>query len=160
MLRTSTDFKVHRLNLFFDRLPVEFHGLKIVHISDIHTGSILYPEGLKKAVTMVQELKPDLILFTGDLVNNITDEAYPFEETLSELQAPMGVYSVLGNHDYGDYHVWPDEAAKKQNMDNMISLHRRLGWKLLMNEHVLIEKKQQFFCISRGRKLGCSTSFS
>lgn len=159
LLRTSTDFKIHRLNLFFDRLPVEFHGLKIVQISDIHTGSVLYPEGLRKAVTMIQELKPDIILFTGDLVNNISDEAYSFEEILAELHAPMGVYSVLGNHDYGDYHLWPDEAAKKQNMDNMISLHRRLGWKLLLNEHVMIKKNNSFFAIVGVENWGAALRF-
>lgn len=159
LLRTSTDFKIHRLKLFFSRLPAEFNGLKIVQISDIHTGSILYPEGLKKAVAMIQELKPDMILFTGDLVNNTTDEAYPFEETLSQLQAPMGVYSVLGNHDYGDYHIWPNEAAKKQNMENMISLHRRIGWKLLRNEHIMIEKNNSFLALVGVENWGAAPRF-
>lgn len=159
LLRTSTDFKIHRLNLKFNRLPSGLNGLKIVQISDIHTGSILYPEGLKKAVTMIQELNPDLILFTGDLVNNITDEAYPFEETLSQLKAPLGVYSVLGNHDYGDYHVWPDQTAKIQNMENMISLHRRLGWKLLMNEHVMIEKNNSFLALVGVENWGAALRF-
>lgn len=159
LLKTSTDFKIHKLNLSFKRLPATFHGLKIVQISDIHTGSILYPEGLKKAIEMILELKPDLILFTGDLVNNTTDEAYAFENTLSLLKAPLGVYSILGNHDYGDYHSWSNEEAKKQNMANMIDLHDRLGWKLLKNEHVLIEKNNQTIALLGVENWGAALRF-
>lgn len=159
LLKTSTDFKIHKLNLAFKRLPAAFNGLKIVQISDIHTGSILYPEGLKKAIAMILELKPDLILFTGDLVNNTTDEAYAFENTLSLLQAPLGVYSILGNHDYGDYHRWPDEDAKKQNMANMIDLHDRLGWKLLRNEHVVIERNNQTIALLGVENWGAALRF-
>jgi predicted MPP superfamily phosphohydrolase len=159
LLKTSTDFKIHKLNLAFKRLPATFNGLKIVQISDIHTGSILYPEGLKKAIAMILELKPDLILFTGDLVNNTTDEAYAFENTLSLLQAPLGVYSILGNHDYGDYYRWPDEDAKKQNMANMIDLHDRLGWKLLRNEHVVIERNNQSIALLGVENWGAALRF-
>ncbi|MCX7743941.1 MAG: metallophosphoesterase [Flavobacteriales bacterium] len=159
LLKTSTDFKIHKLNLAFKRLPASFHGLKIVQISDIHTGSIIYPDGLRKAMEMIQQLKPDLILFTGDLVNNTTDEAYLFENTLSLLQAPLGVYSILGNHDYGDYHIWPDEIAKKKNMEEMIELHRRLGWKLLRNEHVVIEKDNNFIALLGVENWGAALRF-
>jgi predicted MPP superfamily phosphohydrolase len=140
IFKTAFDFKIHRVSLHATNLPIEFEGLKIAQISDIHTGTLVNREQLLKAVEMILSLNPDLILFTGDLVNNRTDEAYPYKDILNKLKAPMGVYSVLGNHDYGDYYQWNSEDEKKKNFNDMLSLHAELGWKLLMNEHILFNR--------------------
>jgi predicted MPP superfamily phosphohydrolase len=140
ILKTAYDFKIHRPRIKFNNLPAAFNGFKIVQLSDIHTGSLQNEHQLQKAIDLVMEEKPDLIVFTGDLVNNRTDEAFPFIPILSQLSAPYGVYSVLGNHDYGDYEKWNSEADKVKNMEQMHELHKQLGWKLMLNEHVSLEK--------------------
>lgn len=140
IFKTAFDFKIHRVKVNAANLPVEFDGLKIVQISDIHTGTLVNPEQLQKAVDLIHSLEPDLILFTGDLVNNRTDEAYPYKPILQQLRAPMGVFSVLGNHDYGDYYQWNTENDKVQNFKDMIQLHADLGWQLLMNRNVIFHR--------------------
>ncbi len=140
ILKTAYDFKIHRPRIKFKNLPASFDGFKIVQLSDIHTGSLQNSYQLQKAIDLVMEEKPDLIVFTGDLVNNRTDEAFPFVDVLAQLSAPHGVYSVLGNHDYGDYEKWNSPEEKEKNMDQMHELHQKIGWKLLLNEHVSIEK--------------------
>src|SRR5262249_19022656 len=109
-------------------------------ISDLHTGSFMGIEHLEKAVRIVMEQSPDVIFFTGDLVNDLHTEALEFEHTLAKLKAPMGVYSILGNHDYGDYYHWNRIDEKIQNLDNLKDFQRSLGWKLLLNEHTYLEK--------------------
>lgn len=143
MLRTATNFRVHKVKLTFPNLPESFHGFKIVQISDIHTGSWIRIDAMKQVVERIHFLNPDVIVFTGDLVNNRTDEAYPFRHVLKKLHAPFGVFSILGNHDYGDYERWPNVDAKKQNLEAMYQLHKDLGWKLMLNSHTLIEKDAQ-----------------
>jgi predicted MPP superfamily phosphohydrolase len=140
MIKTAYDFKIHRPKIKFSNLPKAFHGLKIVQISDIHTGSLQGNHQLQKAFDLIKAEKPDVIFFTGDIVNNRTDEAFPYIPILSQLSAPLGVYSILGNHDYGDYHQWESAEAKAHNMKQMHDLHQKLGWKLLLNEHVFLEK--------------------
>lgn len=140
ILKTAYDFKIHRPRIKFKNLPASFDGFKIVQLSDIHTGSLQNSYQLQKAIDLVMEEKPDLIVFTGDLVNNRTDEAFPFASILAQLSAPYGVYSVLGNHDYGDYEKWNSPAEKEKNMQQMLGFHEKTGWKLLLNEHVAIEK--------------------
>ena len=140
VFRTAYHFKVHRPVFRFPNLPAAFSGIKIIQLSDIHTGSLQTRHQLQKAVDMVMEEQADLIVFTGDLVNNRTDEVYPYMDVLEQLKAPMGVYSVLGNHDYGEYETWPDEQSKRENMEEMYRVHKQLGWKLMLNEHVIFEK--------------------
>ena len=140
IFKTAYDFKIHRPRIKFNNLPAAFDGFKIVQLSDIHTGSLQTFHQLQKAIDLAMEEKPDLIVFTGDLVNNKTDEAFPYMSILSQLSAPYGVYSTLGNHDYGDYEKWDSEEAKTRNMDQMYQLHKDLGWNLMLNEHVGIEK--------------------
>ena len=140
IVKTAYDFKIHRPTIKFKNLPAAFNGLKIVQLSDIHTGSLQNEHQLQKAIDLVMEEKPDLIVFTGDLVNNRTDEAFPYIPILSQLSAPYGVYSVLGNHDYGDYEKWNSEEEKLENMNQMHELHQKIGWNLLLNEAVSIEK--------------------
>jgi predicted MPP superfamily phosphohydrolase len=112
----------------------------VVHISDIHCGSFTDKEAVVRGVEMVMAQKPDLILFTGDLVNNIADEMDDYMDVFNRLNAPLGVYSTLGNHDYGDYSHWDTEEEKVANLEKLKSIHGTLGWRLLMNEHVALER--------------------
>ena len=133
-------YQVKKQKLSYANLPASFKGLKVVHISDIHSGSFTNKKAVGKGVKMIMDQKPDLILFTGDLVNNASDEMDDYMDVFDKLKAPMGVYSTLGNHDYGDYSHWENDAAKKANLDRMKAIHAELGWRLLMNEHVVFER--------------------
>src|SRR5205085_10361537 len=115
-------------------------GFRIVQISDIHSGSFMSEEPLKAALKIIQEQKADLILFTGDLVNNRHDEAVPYKHILEQIKSPNGVFSTLGNHDYGDYVQWDSKEAKQKNLQDLVEFHRSLGWDILMDEHRHIEK--------------------
>lgn len=148
MLKSAYDYTVKREKLTIHNLPNAFKGLKIVQISDLHVGSFLDDEPLKKAVKLINEQQPDLIFFTGDLVNDITEEVLPFVDTLKTLSAPLGVYSILGNHDYGDYFYQKDDLeGKKHNLELMKKAHHRMGWKLLLNENVVLEKNNERLAI-------------
>jgi predicted MPP superfamily phosphohydrolase len=150
-------YQVKRLNLSYANLPNAFKGLKIIHISDIHSGSFTDKAAVLHGVEKILKEKPDLILFTGDLVNDRATEMTDYMDVFSLLKAPMGVYSTFGNHDYGDYIQWPDDdavhkekeriAGKKlftplqlKNLEDLKKVHAGLGWRLLMNEHVVLEK--------------------
>ncbi len=135
------NYQTKRLQLSFDNLPKSFRGLKIVHISDIHSGSFLNKKAVEHGVQMILKEKADIILFTGDLVNDRATEMHEFMDIFSQLKAPMGVYSTLGNHDYGDYVQWPhNDISKEQNLENLKLVHAGLGWRLLMNEHVVLTR--------------------
>jgi predicted MPP superfamily phosphohydrolase len=135
------NYNVIRQKVKFANLPAAFKGLKIVHISDIHSGSFLDIKAVEKGIELVMAQQPDLILFTGDLVNDLATEMDPFKEIFSRLKAPMGVYSTLGNHDYGDYVQWPIAGvSKEENLENLKNVHQDMGWRLLMNEHVVLER--------------------
>ncbi len=138
--RNKYRYQLKRIKLNYDNLPVAFKGLKIVHISDIHSGSFNDKEAVMKGVYKIMQEKPDLILFTGDLVNNTADEMNEYMDVFNKLNAPLGVYSTLGNHDYGDYVQWDSVEAKKANLEKLKQVHNSLGWRLLMNEHVVLEK--------------------
>jgi uncharacterized protein len=133
-------YQIKRIKLKYDDLPAAFAGLKIVHISDIHSGSFTNKEAVLKGVHKIMEEKPDLILFTGDMVNNVADEMSDYMDVFDKLIAPMGVYSTLGNHDYGDYVHWKNAEDKEANLERLKQVHHSLGWRLLMNEHVVLEK--------------------
>lgn len=134
------NYKIHRIKLAFDNLPASFKGLKIVQISDIHSGSFANREAVNKGVDMVLAERPDLILFTGDLVNMRAFEMDNYHEIFGRLAAPMGVYSTLGNHDYGDYGWWENMEQKKANLERLKAIEAQMGWRLLMNEHVVFER--------------------
>lgn len=134
------NYQVRRVPLQFSNLPAAFRGLKIVQLSDIHSGSFNNKIAVQRGIETVLNLKPDLILFTGDLVNNKSDEMADFMDVFSRLKAPLGVYSVLGNHDYGDYVEWGSPAEKAKNLERLKAVHAALGWKLLLNEHVVFER--------------------
>ena len=134
------NYEVKRVKLSYDNLPLAFKGLKIVHISDIHSGSFTDKKAVMKGVDKIMKEKPDLILFTGDLVNNHANEMIDYMDVFNKLNAPLGVYSTLGNHDYGDYIAWENKEDKKANLEKLKQTHSSLGWRLLMNEHVVLEK--------------------
>ena len=140
MVKTAFDFKIQRKKIPIAKLPAAFEGLKIVQISDIHSGSFISDAHFKNAVEMIMNEKPDLIFFTGDLVNDRSDEAEPFKKVWKNLSAPLGVFSVLGNHDYGDYVLWDSPELKQANLERLFGIHKEMGWELLRNEHRIIEK--------------------
>ena len=137
------NYKVRHLKFSFSNLPASFQGMKIVQISDIHSGSFTDPSAVLRGVEMILAEKPDLILFTGDLVNDRAVEMTDYMDIFSRLKAPMGVFSTLGNHDYGDYTHWENEEAKKANLEHLKQIHSQLGWKLLMNEHVVFDRNNE-----------------
>ena len=134
------NYKVKRISLAYSNLPKAFKGLRIIHISDIHSGSLNDKAAVNHGIDLILKEKADLILFTGDLVNDRHDEMLEYKDVFSRLNAPMGVYSTLGNHDYGDYANWSSDAAKKQNLDSLKQIQKGMGWKLLMNEHVVFDR--------------------
>ena len=132
-------YKVNEVKLKSKKLPRAFSGLRVVQISDFHAGSFDWFEQVKEGMQMINDLKPDLILFTGDLVNNRTNEVLPFQELWSNLSARFGKFAVLGNHDYGDYVPWDSEKEREENMNQMKRFYKETGFKLLMNEHQVID---------------------
>jgi predicted MPP superfamily phosphohydrolase len=153
-------YKVEKIKLGFDHLPSAFKGLKIVQISDIHSGSLTDIRAVERGVKRIMDLKADIIFFTGDLVNNVADEMDQLKNVFSGLTAPLGVYSILGNHDYGDYVQWESAQDKKANLDKLKSIHKEMGWKLLLNEHVAIEKDGQSIALIGIENWGAKARFS
>ena len=129
------NYRIVRRKLVIPNLPKEFYGLKLAQISDIHSGSFFNKRAVVGGVEMLMAEKPDLIFFTGDLVNTQTDEVNKYFDVFNKVKAPLGTFSVLGNHDYGDYRSWQSAEAKRKNLLDMFEAHRLLGWDLLMNEN-------------------------
>lgn len=140
--RGAHNYQIHNRVLRLKNLPEAFRSFKIVQISDVHSGSFWNKEAVARGIQKILDEKPDAIFFTGDLVNNVASEFDGFRDIFGKLQAPHGVYSVLGNHDYGDYYQWPSKTGltKEQNLENLKNHHRSMGWNLLMNEHKVVEK--------------------
>lgn len=147
IFKGAHNYTIHRKKLKIAGLPSAFQGLKIVQISDIHSGSFWDREAVIKGVELINEQNADMVFFTGDLVNDRSDEIVPWMDVFSKIKAPMGVFSILGNHDYGDYVLWPSADAKAQNLQNLINYHKKMGWDILMDEHRIIEKDGQKLCI-------------
>lgn len=133
-------YRVVNHTLEFEDLPEEFDGFTITQISDIHSGSFDNKEKLEYGVDLINQQGSDIILFTGDLVNNHSEEMEPWIETFKKLEAPMGKYSILGNHDYGDYMAWPSKEAKAANLQRLFQIQEELGFKLLRNESIQLQK--------------------
>ncbi|WP_268035753.1 metallophosphoesterase [Algoriphagus sp. PAP.12] len=133
-------YRVVKHTLEFDDLPEEFDGFTITQISDIHSGSFDDKKKLEYGVDLINQQESDVILFTGDLVNNHAGEMEPWVDTFKKLKAPMGKYSILGNHDYGDYMSWPNLEAKKANLNRLADIQKELGFQLLRNENVKLQK--------------------
>ncbi|WP_288095546.1 metallophosphoesterase [Hydrotalea sp.] len=134
------NYQIKYIRLQFANLPNAFKGLRIAQISDIHSGSFNNKQAVAHGVNMLLQQKPDLVLFTGDLVNDRYEEMNDYMDVFEKVKAPMGVYSTLGNHDYGDYVQWPSIQAKQLNLEKLKAVHAALGWRLLMNEHAILEK--------------------
>ncbi|MCH7534316.1 MAG: metallophosphoesterase, partial [Bacteroidetes bacterium] len=130
MVRGAFNYDVKEVALKLKNLPKSFEGLRIIQFSDIHAGSFTSNSPVKEFVDLINKQNADIIFFTGDLVNEIADEADPFIKTLSGIKAPMGVFSILGNHDYGDYFRWDNANAKTENFAKIKKHHKDLGWRL------------------------------
>ena len=134
------DYRVRRLTVKLKNLPRAFDGIRLGQISDIHSGSFYNKTAVKGGVEMLLAEKPDLIFFTGDLVNNMANEINDYVSVFEKVSAPLGVYSTLGNHDYGDYVDWPSAQAKRQNLQRVMDAHQVLGWNLLMDENRILSE--------------------
>ena len=141
------NFKVLKYTLYFDDLPTAFDGYQISQISDIHSGSFDNKEKIKYAVDLVNDQASDVIMFTGDLVNSESKEMRPWQSTFSKLKASDGVFSILGNHDYGDYTRWPSDQAKAENFQELLDIQKEMGFDLLRNESRFIEKEGERLAI-------------
>jgi len=133
------DYRIRRVKLPLKNLPQQFDGLTIAQISDIHSGSFFNKTAVKGGVEMLMAQKPDVVFFTGDLVNNTADEVKNYIDIFDKVRAPLGVFSTLGNHDYGDYYQWPSLEAKQKNLQNLMEAHRLLGWNLLNDTHRVLK---------------------
>tara|TARA_R110002049_G_scaffold279949_3_gene459150 strand:+ start:8318 stop:9553 length:1236 start_codon:yes stop_codon:yes gene_type:complete len=134
------NYKVLKYTLYFEDLPKAFDGYKLTQISDIHSGSFDNIDKVKYAINLINEQQSDVILFTGDMVNNKAEELIPYKNVFNKLKAKDGLFSILGNHDYGDYVSWDSEAAKNQNLEDLKSLQKEIGFDLLLNESRFLEK--------------------
>ena len=159
MARNPYRYKLLKTRLPIKNLHPDLEGLKIIQISDIHSGSFLFKEPVEHSIEMINAEKPDIVFFTGDLVNSLASEMEPFVEMFSKIQAPLGVYSILGNHDYGDYHHWPNQADKVKNFEDLKAMHKKLGWDLLLNEHRRINIKGTFFNVIGVENYSASARF-
>jgi hypothetical protein len=140
ILKGRYDYKIRRVKVPILNLPNEWEGFRITQLSDIHAGSLDDKAAVLRGIEMANAEKADIICFTGDLVNNKAEEAEPFLKILGKLKAPMGVYSILGNHDYGDYVRDWKPGEKEANFKRLLSLQKEFGWNLLLNDHVILEK--------------------
>jgi predicted MPP superfamily phosphohydrolase len=143
ILRGKYAYRVIKHNLYFEDLPSAFDGFKLVQISDVHAGSLNNPKAVQKGIDLINTQQADLFVFTGDLVNNKAEEIKPYINHFSQIKAPFGQFSVLGNHDYGDYVKWESEIAKRENLEQLKKHHAEIGFKLLLDEHITLEKNGQ-----------------
>ena len=134
------NYKLVKKKISLNGLPLAFKGFKIIHISDIHSGSLKDKAAVLKGVELIEKQNADIVLFTGDLVNDRASEMQDWMDVFGKIKAPNGVFSTLGNHDYGDYVKWDTAEEKKQNLEALKKVHQDLGWRLLMNENTSIEK--------------------
>lgn len=157
ILSGAHDYRVRRVRLVLRNLPRSFDGLRIAQLSDIHSGSFFNKTAVKGGVELLLAEKPDLVFFTGDLVNNQASEVRDYLPIFEKVKAPLGVFSTLGNHDYGDYVAWESEAAKRQNLRNLMEAHRLLGWRLLMDEHTTLRQGSDRLAILGVQNWGAGT---
>ncbi len=129
------NYRVRRKTLYFKDLPKAFDGIRVAQLSDIHSGSFYNKKAVMGGITTLLSEKPDAIFFTGDLVNDQSREVNEYIDVFSKLKAPLGVYSIMGNHDYGDYKRWPSQEAKIRDIRNLHRAHHNMGWDLLLNEN-------------------------
>lgn len=140
MYQGKYNYKVLKYTLSFDDLPDAFDGYRITQISDIHSGSFDNKKKIEYAVNLINEQESDTVLFTGDLVNNLATEMEPWKGTFGRISAKDGVFSVLGNHDYGDYVEWKSDRERLENLEALKNTHSQMGWNLMLNENRIIER--------------------
>ncbi|MES2827592.1 MAG: metallophosphoesterase [Bacteroidota bacterium] len=140
IIRGKYAYRVIKHTLYFDDLPPAFDGFTISQISDVHAGSFTNPNAVQRGIDLVKAQKSDLFVFTGDLVNNKADEIKPWLAHFSQIKAPYGQFSILGNHDYGDYVKWDNDLLKRGNLQQLKTYHADLGYRLLLDEHVELHK--------------------
>jgi predicted MPP superfamily phosphohydrolase len=143
MYRGKYNYQVLKYELEFDDLPDAFHNYQITQISDVHSGSFDDYKKVEYGVNLINEQQSDVIFFTGDIVNNRSTELEPWKEVFSRLEAKDGLYSILGNHDYGDYAVWDTEEQKAQNLEDLKDMQKEMGFDLLLNSNRFLEKDGQ-----------------
>lgn len=134
------DYRVRKRQIFSRSLPKAFDGMRIVQISDIHTGSFYNKTAVAGGVDLINQQKADIVFFTGDFVNNQSDEAKPYLDIFKKVKADRGVYATMGNHDYGDYRSWPSASAKQADIRQLHEMHRYMGWDILLNENRIIRE--------------------
>lgn len=140
MYKGKYNFKVLKYTLHFEDLPQAFDGFRLTQISDVHSGSFDNKEKVSYAIDLINEQQSDVVLFTGDMVNNKAEEMKPYVDIFKKLNAKEGLYSVLGNHDYGDYVRWNSDDDKKQNLEDLKAIQKEIGFDLLLNENRFIER--------------------
>lgn len=140
MVRGKYAYRIISHKLYFKDLPESFDGFKITQISDVHAGSFNNPKAIQRGIDLIKQQQSDLFVFTGDLVNNKASEIVPWISYFSQIKAPYGQFSILGNHDYGDYVKWESQANKNENFQSLKQYHAALGYRLLLDEHVEIRK--------------------
>lgn len=138
ILSGAHDYRIRRRDIYSPHLPKSFDGIRLVQISDIHAGSFFNKIAVKGGVDIINQEKGDIVLFTGDLVNNQSDEAKPYLDLFAQVKAPFGVHAVMGNHDYGDYYRWDSIREKQQNIKKLHQMHRYMGWNIMLNENKII----------------------
>ncbi len=144
ILRGRFNFKVRKYTLYFEHLPSAFDGFRIVQFSDTHVGSFYnHEKELEKGIQLINEQQPDLLFFTGDMVNNLSQEMADMLPYLKKAKANVGKYSILGNHDYGDYHAWPSLSEKEKNLQQLIDNHKKAGFTIMLNDSDKLKLKDQ-----------------
>ena len=141
LMKGKYEYRVHKVKLTFKDLPQAFHGFKITQLSDIHSGSFDNKEAVENGINLANQQNSDIIVFTGDLVNNVASEMDDWIESFVKLDAPLGKFSILGNHDYGDYIQWKNEHDKIKNLEQLKNVHSEIGFRLMLNESIKIEKE-------------------
>ena len=154
ILSGAHDYRIRRIKLPLKNLPSGFNGMTIAQISDIHTGSFFNKTAVKGGVEMLMGQKPDLVFFTGDLVNSTASEANSYIDVFDKVKAPMGVYSTLGNHDYGKYVQWPSAQAERQNVLDVIAAHKQMGWNIMLDENKILEQNGDKIALIGVQNLG------
>lgn len=143
IFRGKYAYKIIKHTLYFEDLPPAFHGFTLVQISDVHAGSLTNPKAVQKGIDLINGQQADLFVFTGDLVNDKAEEIKPYLNHFSQIRAPFGQFSVLGNHDYGDYIRWESQLAKHENLQQLKKYHAEMGFRLLLDEHVELARNGQ-----------------
>jgi len=154
ILSGAHDYRIRRIKLPLKNLPSGFNGMTIAQISDIHSGSFFNRTAVKGGVEMLLGQKPDMVFFTGDLVNSHADEVNEFISIFDKVKAPMGVYSTLGNHDYGKYVQWSSPQAERQNVLNVIAAHKQMGWNIMLDENKILEQNGDKIALIGVQNLG------